>query len=210
MKLVRIALSGKAGSGKTTLANQMCKAWADNGEALTWLYTKYSFADKLKELAIDLFGMNPDPAKKDRRLLQTLGTEALRKHVVDDSGHAWDDVWERYLNRQMTNEVIRLSGARAEGLLQVVDDMRFWNEFEALRNEGFMMVRLEVERVLRAERLGLTQEQLAEVEMHPSERDLDERTDWDMVLIAEGSIEEHALLAQMALRAAMDKEEEEE
>ena len=51
---MKIALCGKIASGKTTLANKLCDAHG---------FQKFSFASKVKEVAVQICGMHPD--KKD-------------------------------------------------------------------------------------------------------------------------------------------------
>ena len=54
---MKIAICGKMCSGKTTLANYIMRTFPG--------YQKYSFAEKVKELCVELFDMK----KKDRPLL---------------------------------------------------------------------------------------------------------------------------------------------
>lgn len=72
---MRIAICGKAGSGKTTIANHLIDKYG---------FWKYSFAAAIKELARELFGMED----KDRTLLQGIG-QSMRD--IDS------EVWVRYL-----------------------------------------------------------------------------------------------------------------
>lgn len=111
----RIALGGKMGVGKSTMADFLVKVFQ---------FKRYSFAAKLKEIAKDLFAMD----KKNREFLQYLGTDVLRK--VKDS------VWIDYVMRQVEFE----KPERA-----VIDDMRFLNEAEAAKQHGFTTVKLEAE-----------------------------------------------------------------
>lgn len=93
---------------------------------------RLSFATRLKELATELFGM----AHKDRKLLQDLGA-ALR--AIDGS------VWIRAFERQVRQHRD-----------VVVDDLRFRNEYQCLRDLGFTIVRLEVPPATQLARLHQT------------------------------------------------------
>ena len=80
-----------------------------------------SIAEPLKAIARDLFGMKG----KDRALLQAIGT-AFRR--IDE------DVWIKHLLR-------RLQGGDE---CVVVDDVRFRNEAQLLKQNGFMLIYLDV------------------------------------------------------------------
>ena len=122
----RLAFVGRMGDGKTSAADWLVK---ERG------FTKYSFADKLKEIATDLFGMK----EKDRKLLQKLGTDAIRSQFPT----AWIDYLVRTIQEEDANRV-------------VVDDCRFDNEAVALRAQGFKIVR--IVKVGERKALGLTEE----------------------------------------------------
>ena len=90
---------------------------------------KYSFASKVKELATELFGM----VGKDRLLLQTL---ADKMKDIDK------DVWVKYtINSMLEKNNI------------VVDDLRFHNELNYLRNNGFITIKLLISEETQGERL---------------------------------------------------------
>jgi len=118
---MRIALSGKAGCGKTTIANQLEERYG---------FKRFSFAAKLKEICEEMF---PEimalPKAEHRWLLQTVGTEMFRS--IDDK------VWVKYLIRQMEGEKV------------VVDDTRFKNEAKSLREAGFKVVLVDRDAELR-------------------------------------------------------------
>ena len=125
---MRIAFSGKICSGKTTAANIVesmlgCEAT-----------TKLSVASRVKELAIDLFGME----QKDRKLLQVLGQKMKE---IDP------DVWIRALIKQVND-----CGDKHI----VIDDLRFPNELRALRENGFIIIRLEIDPELQLKRIKET------------------------------------------------------
>ncbi len=110
--MVKIAFSGKCGSGKSTAAQLVC-----NKQPQT---VKYSFAAKIKELATELFGMT----EKDRPLLLDFGGKMRQ---IDPN------VWLNYVINQSKNK---------EHV--VIDDLRFPNEYNALKAEGFILVRLNI------------------------------------------------------------------
>ena len=61
--MMKIAITGKMCSGKTTLSNYLCQ--------IEPRFQVFSFGKKVKQVASDLFGM--DPLIKDRSLLTSLG-----------------------------------------------------------------------------------------------------------------------------------------
>lgn len=128
-----IALAGKAGAGKSTAADLLVELG----------YEKRSFAAPLKDIAAKLWG--PD-AGADRDKLQRLGV-AVRE-IEEDT---WANLliqtgaWDRMLLRQQT-------GVFAPAPI-VVDDLRFPNEYWALKAEGFVIVRLGADLNRRVDRL---------------------------------------------------------
>jgi hypothetical protein len=121
-----IALSGAAGSGKSTISDflsvhfgygrskfagplkDMCRALG---------MTDAMIEGSLKEAPVDWLG-----GKTPRHAMQTLGTEWGRKCMGDDF---WVDMWER----RVTGHVI-------------VDDCRFANEAARVRRMGGRVIRL--------------------------------------------------------------------
>lgn len=109
----RIAIMGKMGSGKTTLAEEIIRQSPG--------FVKYSFGDKVKEIAKDLFGMET----KDMSLLQTMGT---KMREIKSS------VWIDYLINQIVTQ---------GNSLVVIDDVRYLDEIEALQRCGFHLIFLD-------------------------------------------------------------------
>jgi hypothetical protein len=166
-----IGLSGKKQSGKSTVAGHLIKEYG---------FRAMSFADPLREM---LYALNPiahvdhwgdeefrvrqivdaigwDRAKEEypeiRALMQRMGTEAGRNVLGGD-------VWVRELEA-------RASEALDEGYDVVVPDVRFENEFEAIKALGGIVVRVN--------RDGLTPGEYAD---HISETALDDyRMDWTL------------------------------
>jgi hypothetical protein len=136
MKSLLIGLVGPKGVGKTTIAKRLVKA---HGE---YEGTVISFADpmrkmvsvglgipvevlrdeKLKEQVYEPYGVSP------RHIMQTLGTEWGRTHISQD---LWVRAW-----RETAMSVDH------DGYLIVVDDVRFENEAQMIRDLGGTLVRL--------------------------------------------------------------------
>ena len=130
-----IAFIGKAGACKTTAAEYLVKHHG---------YTRISFAAKLKDVAVQLWG--PD-AFKDRDKLQKLG-ESLRQ--IDDL------VWVNALFRWLEGPD-EPAGAGP----YVIDDCRFPNEYWRLKQKGFRVVRIyapESTRINRLQAIGKLQD----------------------------------------------------
>lgn len=114
---MKVALVGKAGSGKTTLAMALVKDFG---------FVKLSFADKLKEFATAIL-LEPIDKERDREFLQLMGDGARRSII---------DIWIKWLH-------FKLQSLERSGVIDfVVDDCRYLNEVEWLRKQGFIIVKL--------------------------------------------------------------------
>ena len=120
---MRIAITGKMCSGKSTLAKYIC--------SLDDRYEIHSFGQKVKDVASDLFQM--DPLHKDRTLLTSIGT---KMREIDP------DVWTKYIINKTKN-------------LQfgIVDDLRYQNEYDYLVDNNFKIIQMNVSPELQEQRL---------------------------------------------------------
>lgn len=129
-----VALTGAAGSGKSTVANYLIEHYG---------YFRIKFADPLKDMLriIGLGEMHIEGQLKEtpiewldgrtpRYLMQTLGTEWGRHMVSRD---IWVAIWQ--------NKVESWLHANPEYRI-VVDDCRFANEAETVREMGGRIVAL--------------------------------------------------------------------
>lgn len=154
LTVVKIALSGKMRSGKDTVADYL---------EMHHGFLRLAFADKLKEVAMDLFGMTG----KNRALLQAFG---WRMCQIDRA------VWVKHV-------LDKIPLARSV----VVSDLRFPIEYNALRALGFCMVRIEVDsetqmfRVMQSEH-NMPTEDVNALLKDVSEIALDEGFEWDYVI----------------------------
>ena len=118
---MKIAVVGKMCSGKTTLANMIMEKYPN--------YKRYSFGQKVKDVAVDLFHMKG----KDRSLLVKIG------------GYMRDinpDVWVNYLMKQIVN---------VDNC--IIDDIRYQNEVDACIKNGFTFIKLSIPRDVQIERI---------------------------------------------------------
>lgn len=92
----------------------------------------YSFAGKIKEIATDLFQMT----QKDRLLLQ---------NIADKMKEIDPDIWIKYV----------LSGIGTKDNI-IIDDLRFENEVNYLKEHGFTIIRLNIPDNIRMERIKNT------------------------------------------------------
>ena len=123
---MRIALTGKMRSGKDTVCELLNEIDS---------FRRIAFGDKIRGVCEELYPELVSTPEKPRFLYQGIGQD-LRKY---DKG-----VWLKYLLRQVE--------AMPTETNIVVTDMRQPNEYEALRAEGFTIVRVEADletRILR-------------------------------------------------------------
>jgi hypothetical protein len=144
--MYKIAISGKANTGKNTLSKMIVKELRKDRDA--YLGVKYmAFADPIKEMVRQMFPSLPrnylygsskyrgeiiPGAFKDgkpltiRQLLLDLGTAVGRGYK--------ETVW-------LDNFDFRLDKVKYKKIIMVTD-VRFRNEFEHLKNKGFYQIRL--------------------------------------------------------------------
>lgn len=154
--MLKIAFGGKCGTGKDT--------------AVFFLKNKYggkqlSFAQPLYEIMHYAQKVCGFKQEKDRKFLQWLGTDWARSKE--------NDVWLRLL---------RENTPKAKNVY--VSDLRFRNEFYALRQDGWTCIKLK--RIVEDDRKGTGSH------THKSETDLDIIPDhsWDAVIENNGTIKE--------------------
>lgn len=172
-----VAISGKAGSGKDTVAEMICNLLADQNyddlefqnPVILWKIKK--FASKLKIICAILSGLSeedmysqegklkflPDWNMTVRDMQIKVGTEAIRDNL---HSNAW---------------VIALMCDYKETEKWLITDLRFKNEFEYLKSKGAVCIRVE--------RPGV------KLIDHISETDLDNTT-FDFRIVNDGSKED--------------------
>lgn len=126
MKKIVIGMIGKAGSGKDTVGNYICKHHG---------FVKMALADPLKASVKEMFLLDdfttydrverekplPDfPEWSVRKLFQFIGTELMRKQF-DDA------LWVKLLNKRIKS---------SEHSRIIVTDVRFPNELDKIRELG--------------------------------------------------------------------------
>lgn len=146
MKL--ICISGKAQNGKDTLASYMLGAFEDHGKSVLIFH----YADLLKFICEKYFKWDGQKDEKGREMLQRVGTDVIRKKRPD----YWVDF--------ATNLFWMF---KEEWDYVLIPDTRFPNEIERLRECGFDVTHIRIERPDFDN--GLTDEQ----KNHPSETALD-------------------------------------
>ena len=154
---MKIAIVGIMAAGKTTLANLISDIVNDD-------VVKLSLAGQVKAIAKDLFKMQ----KKDRPLLQQIGMK------MREIRH---DVWLDYVIEEANNYESQTH--------VVIDDVRFVNEATKLKENGWKIVRISVDKDTQLERLKATYDNWEvhwENRNNPSEAEVDlipyELVDW--------------------------------
>jgi len=155
MTKIWIALSGKAGCGKSTIADALVEHYG---------FERHSFAKRLKEICEELF---PELTKQDKNSYRW----ALQK-FGDDTRKIKTDVWIDIV----LNDIEQAQPRYKERV--VIDDVRYLNEFLKLQRNGFKLIRIERNDELRA-KFGYNVK-----DRHPSECQLDDLkvSWWDLVV----------------------------
>lgn len=167
MKQYVILISGKQGSGKTTLADSLCShLHLDSYFGLKrtrFAKVLYKMHDAVREIGREYGIPFPD---KIGPLLQYMGTELVRNTYGEN---AWVDCVKKELSDlDCTNFII-------------IDDCRFPNEVKAFDNNPLykvIKVRLEASREARKGRADGWRDN----DTHASETGLDDYSEWDVIV----------------------------
>ncbi len=179
-----IGLLGRAGSGKDTVADAIIESvglsQANRG------IVRIAFADKLKDVLSDVYGiprhyfddrgLKNTPNKKlggktPRQAAQLIGTEGFR-NLIDQ------DTWTNYAMTRADEWLAE------EGVNVVITDVRFDEEFNALKKAGHTVIHIRREKAL------------CEHYNHESERNIDRLAEMaDRVIDNNGTIEDLKRLA---------------
>jgi len=124
---VKIAICGKMGSGKTTLANNIIINHPD--------FAKHSLAAGVKKFARFVYDIPEE--KKDRVLFQKIGDGARTE--------LFEDIWITTMLRQCGSE---------EYL--IVDDVRYYNEVIKLKEQGWNIIKINISNKLQEQRIKRT------------------------------------------------------
>ena len=144
-----IGVCGKKRSGKSTAAQYLCDKYH---------FQEVYFAGYLKEICANLFGTDPslnrpgDLSDRDRKILQTVGTEYMRSIDKD----CWVNYAKKLMEHYLTDEVS-----------VVVPDVRFENEVAVIKELGGKIWHL--------------QRDVCEHDGHASENSLDDYKGYDVV-----------------------------
>jgi dephospho-CoA kinase len=172
-KLPNIFFVGKAGAGKTYLSNYLIEKYG---------YIHSKMANSVYMLAEKYLGMSP--TKKDRKLLQYLGTDVGRNKIHPD-------IW---VNRFLLDTLIVEETAKYlynKDVKFVSDDVRFFNEFSALAGQGWVGIYLDVSDEIRIKRLeGRDGDACIDRLNHESETALDVFKDQLIKVDVSGSLEQ--------------------
>ena len=183
--MLKIAVSGKAKSGKDTFSNLLMSSLINNiGESFNGARS-FSFADPIKKIIKIMFPktknkylygpseyretvipgafFNGQPLTY-RILLQNLGTEVAQGYKKD----IWLDALDTKLKKAEKKDIS----------LFVITDLRFLHEYNYLRNNNFVIIR-----VLRKNINTM-------VHKSETEQDILKNTDFDYVIDNNGSIED--------------------
>lgn len=128
MRLMLIGLTGSMGVGKSTALELIKEAFPNEDIKLI------KFAETLYQIQEDIYGRissvykRPDNFVKDRKLLQWIGSDWARNTIRDT---IWVDIWKS-----------KTFDALSKKSIVVVDDCRFDNEAQAIKDMGGVIIKI--------------------------------------------------------------------
>ena len=145
-----IVISGKAQSGKDTVANMLMETMENEGFRVEILH----YADLLKYLCKELYGWDGKKDEFGRALLQHVGTDIVRAKNVD--------FWANFIR-----DIVLIFGEKCKWDYVIVPDCRFPNEIEVPKASGIDVFHLHIVRD------GFENDLTNEQQVHESEMAID-------------------------------------
>lgn len=163
--MARIALVGNMRSGKNTFGDILVKEYG---------YTEIAFAGELKRICKELFPEQFRNGNKPREILQNVG------HCMRSIDY---DVWVKALDRKIKHY---------DGKNLVITDVRYPNEVDYLRNNGFIIVQIIVYRSIIVGRCKATDPNFNPAQLdHESESMASSYIVGDILVYNNNSLEEY-------------------
>lgn len=122
-----IGFSGGMGSGKSTALKILVAAGLKNVELIKFAQPLYDMQEQIYRRIKSVY-TRPEDFKKDRKLLQWLGTEWGRGTISES---LWVDIWKADATQAMM-----------QGFNVVCDDVRFDNEAKTIHDLGGIVIQL--------------------------------------------------------------------
>lgn len=161
--MIIIGLGGKAGSGKSTVAEFLGH----------FGFREMAFAEPLKEAAALLFGFNEEQVNGALKEIVDGRLGKSPRMVLQELGDACRAIWPEVFVSAIRRRLFRVSGR------VVISDVRFLNEARCLELLGAKLIR--VQRPGAGARSGLIG--------HASEEELDAWTGWSATIVNDGTRE---------------------
>lgn len=168
--MIVIMLSGKSGSGKDAVANQMEATLKEINKSTLIIH----FADLVKYYAIQYYKWDGEKDEKGRNLLQGIGTHMMRNYDPD----YWASIVAKFIG-----------AAKNDFDVVLIPDWRFINEYDRVCDHNQKVIAIRVNRYNEDGSLyknpSMTEEQLN----HVSENQLDNFA-FDWIIENRGSLED--------------------
>ena len=145
-----IAISGKAQSGKDTVANMLKEIMEEEGYKVQIIH----YADLLKYLCKELYKWDGAKDEVGRSLLQHVGTDIVRAKN--------EDFWANFVR-----DIVLIFGEEFKWDYVIVPDCRFQNEIDVPLSSGIKVFHLHIVRE------GFETKLTSEQQMHESETAMD-------------------------------------
>jgi len=147
--------SGKSGSGKDAVANQMEKHFKEQNKRTLIIH----FADLVKYYAIQYYGWNGEKDEAGRNLLQGIGTKMMRNYDPD----YWAMIVAKFID-----------AAKNDFDIVLIPDWRFINEYEDVDDYNENVITIRVNRYNEDGSLYINPNMTEEQLNHISETQLDD------------------------------------
>lgn len=140
VKEIKIAISGKANSGKNTVAT-LLGTYIRYKDADILDTKTFAFADPIKEMVMQMLPMTERRilwGPSELRITKVPNSEVTYRQLLLDLGklgRSYDpNIW--------INATVHMANFFAQTGIAIIADVRFKNEFQAMKNEKFFLIRV--------------------------------------------------------------------